>query len=234
MNQDNICTDADQILGWLLAVSAGIRIVDDLIEHGHELAAMSQVAVIDPDTAREIVIRVELGTPADMMLVTGAALSGAVMPWMLDRATGLDSPLRPGYLYHGWGLGGTHAADIIPRSRAAADPRALAAEARLGAVWAWNAGNDTPELSITGDELGFVYGYEDYLPRSKWAQCACELAARDVLDPEVALMIALRGVATPAANASVVLPEFATMLANAFERKRQSQTPVLVLPPVII
>jgi hypothetical protein len=32
-------TDAAQILGWLLAASAGTSIADDLIEHGHVLAA---------------------------------------------------------------------------------------------------------------------------------------------------------------------------------------------------
>jgi hypothetical protein len=222
-------TSAAQILGWLLAASAGTRIVDDLIEHGHGLAAVCQPALVNRDTAAAIVTQVEQGTGDDGMLVAGAALSGAVMPWMLDQATQLNSRLRSGYMYSGWGLGGANAAEIIPRSRALADPRAVAAVGRLGAVWGLNGS----ELSIDSDELGFVYGYEDYLPRSKWAQCACDLAARDALDPEVALMIALRGVAMPVAHASAVKPEFATVLATAFERRRLASVQPAVQPPAI-
>jgi hypothetical protein len=229
-------TSAAQILGWLLAASAGTRIVDDLIEHGHGLAAVCQPALVNRDTAAAIVTQVEQGTGDDGMLVAGAALSSAMPPFMLgmlDLATRLDSPLRSGYAYVGWPPFSANDADIKSRFRALADPRAIAAQGRLGSVWDWNTGSDTPEWQATSDVLGFVYGYKDCLPQSKWPQYACDLAARDILDPGVALMIALRGVQGAIDRETIISSGFADELAAAFERQ-QARTRPLSLPPVIV
>jgi hypothetical protein len=227
-------TDAAQILGWLLAASAGTSIIDDLIDHGHPLAAacQCQATAVGIDTVRAIVTRVEQLTPDDGMLVAGAALSGAVPPWKLDPATRLDSPLRSGYMCPGWGKG-ANAADIIPRSRALADPRAIAAQARLVAEWETVGREPTAKLTVgDGGELEFVLGHALYLVRNTWPKHACDLVSRDVLDPEVALMITLRG-AVYLNRESITESGFETVLADAFERQR-ARTWTISLPPVIV
>jgi hypothetical protein len=224
-------TDATQILGWLTAASAGICIVNDLIGHGHVLAAAYQGMVVGIDTVRAIITQVEQGTGDDGMLVAGAALSSAVPPWKLDQSTRLDSPLRSGYVYPWWDIGGGNHS-ISATSRALADPRAAAALGRLEAEWKTVGFTSAAKLTVGGGELEFVLGYVSYLDRDTWAKHACDLVSRDVLDPEVALMILLRGM-TRFNRELITESGLETVLADAFERQR-ARTLSLALPPVIV
>ncbi len=177
---------------------------------------------------RAIVTRVEYETADDGMLVAGAALSSAVPPSMLDPATRLDSPLRSGYMYPGWG----NRAKLVLRSRALAGPRAIAAQARLVAEWETVGLTSAAKLTVGGGELEFVLGYVPYLNQKTWPKHACDLVSRDVLDPEVALMITLRGM-TRFNRESITKSGFETVLADAFERQR-ARTLSLALPPIIV
>ncbi len=229
-------TDAARILGWLLAASDGVCIVNDLIEHEHVLAAACQPGIVDIDDLRKIVAGIEHGTGDDLMVVAGIALSGIALPWLLVDVVGQDSPLRPGMLYIGWspGWGPTSYYDTITNCRAAADPQAKAVQAQIHIGYGTSGDVDTAIDLCLKTQLGFVIGYESLINRNKWAACACELAACDELDPEVALLISLRGATHMHLDGVAVdARNMATVLADAFGR-RHARLRQLALPPIIV
>ena len=222
---------AAQILAWLIAASDGACIVNDLLKNGRVVAAVYQTHITRPDKIREIIAEIERVTPDDEMIAVGAAVSSAVMPWLVDQATAPDNRLRSGYWCGGWDAA-SDPADSMARCRAATDPCVGAVAASLDTVWEL-AGGDACHQLLLSSSLGFVLGHEKYLTRALWTQHASELAARDILNPEIALLIALRGALGLCFDQpTVVVSGMATMLADAFERRQRES--VLVLPPVIV
>jgi hypothetical protein len=211
----------DHIKYWLKAATYGIDVSDELIEHGHALAAAYQLPNIRLGRGGRIMAAAARTMPGDEMIAAGLALSSLMTSECLDRSTDFDNPLRRGFAFCGWNDGSQTAADC----RNAAD-----ATARLAAARYVNEVSEDDDGVADGiDRLLSVLRCAEGKPDFK-IDAVCIKVADDLIHPEIALLIVMHTLSTGSIEwAKSIRPRAAEAIAAAFERQQPS-----VLPPVIV
>jgi hypothetical protein len=216
----------EQIRQWMQSASACEDVSGDLLANGHALAAaywLNSESYLRGPAVGDIISGIEQATDDADAVVTGFALSRVV--WLRDLTwlTGSASRLRRGYIYR---KVNNYGYDVNLCKNADAQ--------LLDALTLYRTKADASGLaSVSEDALGCVL-CDDAPTHLGMINVACNLAASDTFHPEFALFFALAGLRASAfAPAENIIDIYATMIADAFER-RQSLKRSLALPPVIV